>query len=341
MRHLVLGLALIILAVGLMGCGLETPVQEPAVVAGVNSEPDKIIIEHAFGETVIEGKPERIATISWGNHDVPLAFGIEPVGISIANYGVQDDSGLLPWTKQAYSDLGVDQPAIYNDLAGLDYEAISASDPDVILAAYSGITEEEYQMLSEIAPVVAYPQNPWQTYWRDQILINTKGMGLEAEGISLVSDLEALIEEKSSTYPVLDGKTAAFFWFNPTDLGKFYVYLPADPRAAYLTDLGMAFPQSVLDIAEESESFALELSAENADLLTDVDVIVTYGSEGLLDAMQEDSLIGLIPAVQRGSVAIIEDGTPLAASGTPSALSIPATIDAYLQILAGAAEHVE
>ena len=44
-----------------------------------------------------------------------------------------------------------------------------------------------------------------------------------------------------------------------------------------------------------------------------------------------------VPAIQRGAVAVIEDGTPLAASGTPSALSIPATIDEYLKIISEAA----
>ena len=45
-----------------------------------------IIIEHAFGETVIESKPERIATIGWENQDTPLALGVAPVGVSAANY---------------------------------------------------------------------------------------------------------------------------------------------------------------------------------------------------------------------------------------------------------------
>ena len=47
-------------------------------------------ISHAFGETILEKKPERIATISWGNQDVPLALGVIPVGVSKTNYGVQD-----------------------------------------------------------------------------------------------------------------------------------------------------------------------------------------------------------------------------------------------------------
>jgi iron complex transport system substrate-binding protein len=300
-----------------------------------------ITIKHAFGETVIESKPENIATISWGNQDVPLALGVVPVGVSQANYGVTDDSGLLPWTGEKFKELGVESPAIYKDTDGLDYEAISDSNPDVILAAYSGITQEEYDLLSQIAPVVAYPTAPWETLWRDQITLDATGMGMKAEGEQLVSDLDNLITEKISAYPQIEGKTAAFFYFNPADLGKFYVYLPADPRAAYLTDLGLEVPESVKKLEEGATSFAIELSAENVDLLQDIDVIVAYGDETLLKALQSDALIGTLPAVKRGSVALIADGTPLAASGTPSALSIPATIDEYLSILGEAADKVE
>jgi len=298
-------------------------------------------IEHAFGETVIESKPERIATISWGNQDVPLALGVIPSGISEANYGVTDDSGLLPWTAEAFKTLGEESPVLFNDTDGLDYEAISDVQPDVILAAYSGITEEEYHLLSEIAPVIAYPSLPWQTYWRDQIVLDAEGMGMKAEGEKLVQDLEELIGEKTADYPQIAGKTAAFFYFNPSDLGKFYVYLSADPRAAYLADLGMKIPDSVAKLAENSTSFALEISAENADVFDDIDIIIAYGDAALLEALQADSLVGTIPAVQRGSVVLIQDGTPLAASGTPSALSIPATIDEYLSLIGEAADKAE
>lgn len=300
-----------------------------------------IRIEHAFGETVIESKPERVATISWGNHDVALALGNVPVGISKANYGVADENGLLEWTAAKYKELGVEKPSVFDDVDGIDYEAISASEPDVILAAYSGITQEEYDLLSEIAPVVAYKTNAWQTYWRDQITENAAGMGMQAEGEQLVSELETLIAEKKSEYPQLEGKTAAFFYFNPADLGKFYVYLPTDPRANYLTDLGLTFPQSVLDLAGETDSFALELSSENIDLLSDVDIIVAYGNADLLTALKADSLIGTLPAVQNESVVLVEDGSTLAASCTPSALSIPATIDEYMQLFGEAADKVK
>lgn len=300
-----------------------------------------ITISHAFGETTINEKPENIVTISWGNQDVPLALGVAPVGVSEANYGIADGGRLLPWTKEAFTNLGVEDPVLFADTDGLDFEAISDAQPDVILAAYSGISQEEYDMLSEIAPVVAYPTVAWQTFWRDQIKLDATGMGMQAEGEELVSSLEALIKEKTANYPQIAGKSAAFFYFNPTDLGNFYVYLPTDPRAAYLEDLGMVVPESVKTLIEGAQSFALEISAENADVLADVDIIVAYGDSALLEAMQADELIGTIPAVQRGSVVLIEDNTPLAASATPSALSIPATIDEYLSLFGEAADKIQ
>ena len=335
----------ILLATGCSTRGTKPEGEEPTKPIEQREESKEtaypMTIQHAFGETVLKRKPESIATISWGNQDVPLALGVVPVGISEANYGVMDGSGLLPWTAAKFKELGIENPVLYKDSAGLDFEAISDSQPDVILASYSGLTQEEYDLLSQIAPVIAYPSLPWQTLWREQILMDAQGMGMKTEGEALVAELEALIQEKTTKHPQIKGKTAAFFYFTEADLGKFYIYLPKDPRAAYLTDLGMEFPASVTELAKGSDSFALELSSENVDLIQDLDIMITYGSPTLLAAMQADPLIGTIPAVKNGSVAIIQDGTPLAASGTPSALSIPATIDEYLNIIGQAANKVK
>ena len=201
------------------------------------------------------------------------------------------------------------------------------------------ITQEEYDLLSQIAPVVAYPKNAWQTLWREQITMDATAMGKQAEGEKLVKDLDALIKEKTANYTDLKGKTAVFCYFNPADLGKFYIYLPTDPRAAYLTDLGLSFPESISKLG--ADSFSIEISAENIDVLKDADILVAYGNDDLLKALQSDALLGTVPAVKNGAVALIEDGSVLSASCTPSALSIPATIDEYLEILGAAASKVK
>ena len=78
----------------------------------------------------------------------------------------------------------------------------------------------------------------------------------------------------------------------------------------------------------------------NIDVLKDADILVAYGNDDLLKALQSDALLGTVPAVKNGAVALIEDGSVLSASCTPSALSIPATIDEYLEILGAAASKV-
>ncbi|TYS18037.1 iron-siderophore ABC transporter substrate-binding protein [Rossellomorea vietnamensis] len=299
-----------------------------------------IVIQHAFGETTIEEKPERVATVAWSNHDVALALGVVPVGFSAANYGVQDDSGMLPWTAEKLEELGEENPNIFQDTDGLDFEAISDSNPDVILAAYSGITQEEYDTLSQIAPVVAYQTSPWVASWREQVTYNSIGMGMAEEGEQLIADTEELIEEKANQHPEFQGKKAAFVSIDAADLSKFYIYSETDPRGAFLTELGFEYPESITSEIDPS-SFYIEVSAENSDMLNDAEVFVTYGNESTLEALQADPILGKIPAVERGSIVVIEDNTPLAAAGTPSTLSINYTIDEYVELLSEAVSKVE
>ena len=341
-------LTMLLVAIGLLvvaGCADKETGTEETNSQSSNSENSAteypIVIKHALGETVIEEKPERVATIAWANHDVALALGVVPVGFSAANYGVQDESGMLPWTAEKLKELGEENPNIYQDTDGLDFEAISDSNPDVILAAYSGLTQEEYDTLSEIAPVVAYPETPWVITWRDQILYNAKGMGLEEEGKQLIADTEKLIQDKATEFPEIKGKKAAFGMFNATDLSKFYIYTPADPRGELLEELGMSYPESIKAQVQDESSFYIELSAENADALNDAEILIAYGDDNTLKALQADPILGKVPAIKNGTVLIIPDNTPLAAAGNPNPLSIQYTIDEYVSLISEVAKKLK
>ncbi|MBB3130562.1 iron complex transport system substrate-binding protein [Paenibacillus rhizosphaerae] len=299
-----------------------------------------IVIKHAFGETKIEKKPERVVTIQWANHDVALALGVVPVGFSAANYGVQDDSGLLPWTAKKLKELGVSDPNVFQDTDGLDFEAISDANPDVILAAYSGITQEDYDILSQIAPVAAYPTAPWLTTWREQVLLNAEGMGMKAEGEQLIKDTENLIKEKANEHPQIKGKKVVWVNFSAKDMSKLHIYTPADPRGSFLEELGLVYPESVTKQITDPNNYSMNLSAENADMLNDADILIGYGGDDLYQAVKKDPLLGKILAIQRGSVVFIGDGTPLAASGNPNPLSIEYTIDEYLKLIDGAISKI-
>lgn len=300
-----------------------------------------ITIKHALGEAVIKSKPERVVTVQWANHDVALALGVVPVGFSAANFGVQDGSGLLPWTADKLKELNVTDPNVFQDTDGLDFEAISDANPDVILAAYSGLTKEDYETLSQIAPVVAYPTAAWATTWREQVLLNAEGMGMKPEGEQLIKDTEALVKDKLSKYPQIAGKKVVWVNFSAEDLSKLHIYTPVDSRVAFLYELGMIYPESITKQITDPTSYSLSLSSENVEALYDADLIVGYGNDELLKTLQADSLIGKIPAIERGSVAFIDSDTPLVAAGTPNPLSIAYTIDEYLALIGGAIDKIK
>ena len=244
-------------------------------------------------------------------------------------------------TNEAFADLGVEKPVVFDDVDGLDFEQISDCNPDVILAAYSGMTQEDYDTLSQIAPVIPYKEKAWQTSWREQTIENAEGMGMKPEGEKKVKEVEDLIAEKLEEYPQLEGIPTAFCWISADDFSTFYVYLPTDPRAAYLLDLGLTLPESVQKLAGETDDFNITVSRENADQLDDIQLMVVYGDEDLLKSLQEDKLMSQIPAIKNGAVALVDSTSALAGASTPSILSIPYEIDEYLQLLSDAAENIK
>ncbi len=313
---------------------------EEAVTDELSDSSFPMTITHGLGEIVLEEKPENVVAIAWGNPDVPLALGVIPVGISEANFGPRDENGLLAWTAKAFEDAGV-TPNVFDDTDGWDYEAISDCNPDVILAAYSGLSQEEYDRLSEIAPVVAYPEIAWTTTWQEEAINDARALGLEKEGKELVEETEKLIADKLTQYPDLAGKRVAFAWLSEDDLGTFYIYTGNDPRAAFLSDLGLVTPDSVKSLITSDQDFSITVSAENADLLNDVDIIITYGTESLVDAMQADGRFANIPAVKDGAFVLLDTNDVLAAASTPTVLSIPYAIDDYLKALNDAAQKIQ
>ena len=330
-RLLALGAAAA-LAVTLSACSSSAP--ESTATTGGNPASDDafpVTIEHVYGETTIDEKPERVATIAWANHEVPLALGIVPVGMSKATWGDDDDNGILPWVEEKLDELGGETPVLFDETDGIDYEAVADTAPDVILAAYSGLTQEEYDTLSKIAPVVAYPDVAWGTSVDDMVEMNAKALGLEAEGEALIEDLHA--DAALAANSALEGKKVLFAYFDPSDLSQIGYYTAADTRPGYLHDLGLPLPAIVEENAD-SDQFYLQVSAEEAQKFDDVDVLVTYGDDSTLATLQADPLLSKIPAIAEGRVAILPDATPIAASANPSALSIPWGLEDYLAILA-------
>jgi iron complex transport system substrate-binding protein len=222
---------------------------------------------------------------------------------------------------------------LFDETDGIDYEAVADTHPDVILAAYSGLTKEEYETLSKIAPVVAYPKIAWGTSVDDMITMDAEAIGKAAEGKKLIADLHAQTEAALDAHSILKDKKVLFAYLDPSDLSQIGYYTAADTRPGFLKQAGLPMPAIVQKHAD-SKDFYLTVSAEKADELSDVDLFVTYGDDTTLAALQADPLLSKIPAIAAGHVTILPDATPLAASANPSPLSIPWGLDTYFALLA-------
>lgn len=299
-----------------------------------------VTIEHAYGETTIEEQPLRIATVAWSNQEVPLALGIVPVGMAAVSWGDDDGDGVLPWVEARLEELGAETPVLFDETDGIDFEAVNDTAPDVILAAYSGITREEYDTLSKIAPVIAFPDVAWGTSLEDLIALSSAALGFPEEGGALIDDLHAEIDAALAAHPGLAGQSVLFAYFDPSDLSQVGFYTSVDPRAGFLLDSGFSEPAVVAEESAGTESFLASVSAEQADRFADVDIIVTYGTGSADDlaALQADPLLSQIPAIADGRVALLQNGTPLAAAATPSPLAISWSIAEYFGLLAEASQ---
>jgi len=295
-----------------------------------------ITIKHALGTTIIKKKPQRVATVAWANHEVPLALGVVPVGFAKANFGDDDGDGLLPWVAARLKELGAGKPLLFNEGDGIDFEAVAAARPDVILAAYSGLNQKDYATLSQIAPVVAYPDAPWSTAWREMIELNSAAMGMASEGKALIARIEGEIARTVAGYPEIAGKSAMFVThLNARDLSTVNFYTTNDTRVKFFADLGLKSPKSVLD-ASLPGKFSGSVSAEKIDLFNDVDIVVTYGDAKLLDALAGNPLASKMPAVARGALVLLGRNT-VGTAANPTPLSISWVLKDYAALLSEAA----
>ncbi|GAA1653174.1 iron-siderophore ABC transporter substrate-binding protein [Microbacterium flavum] len=336
MRRLreVLSLAAITGAAALLlsGCaGTGAPATSDAATGGEGAFP--ITIDSALGTTTIEKKPERIATWGWGATDAVLALGIQPVAIPADDYSGGDDK-MPPWISDAVDSLGGEKPVILDSSAAeIPIEALLKTNPDVLLAPYSGLTQKEYDAVTAAGvPVVAYPDGPWTTPWRDVIDITGTALGLSGEADALVADLDGQVKDAAAAHPEFAGKTIAYV---DDDVDTFYLYLPSDPRVAILEDLGFSSPPSVTALDTGEGTFYTTVSYENLDKI-DAQVLFTQAEDQkTLDEFLASDRGALIPAVKKGAVAAMV-GAENASAMSPTALTLPWVLPTLTEKLAAA-----
>ncbi|MDN5853673.1 MAG: iron-siderophore ABC transporter substrate-binding protein [Actinomycetia bacterium] len=329
---MVLGSALLA-ASALAACGDESDDAQPTGSESAGGA-FPVTIDHTFGETTIEQKPERIVTLGWNAQDIVYALGHEPVGMPSDNYGVTDQH-IKPWLTDYFDP---EQTTLLDTTDGPPLEEIAALDPDVILAPYEGFDEQTYKTLSAIAPTVAYPGKAWQTTWQKQTSMIGQALGQNADAKDLIDEIGTLTDKVAKEHPEFEGKTVSVLSLGSEN----YVYMPADPRVQLLNELGFENASGVEDLAEETggDNFAPEVPKEEIDSY-DADVVIAYADGVGAKAVTEDPVYANLDSFKQGSAYVLDDKRVIGGMSAVSVLSVPWVIDQITPGLAKAAKAAE
>ncbi|ALJ20021.1 iron-siderophore ABC transporter substrate-binding protein [Microbacterium sp. No. 7] len=331
-----LGAALLAAALLVTGCtgapgaGSGSTAGSSDASAASPSDGFPVTFEHAYGETEIVSKPERIVTLGWISHDIVAALGIVPVGVTEAWGG--DEEGYTTWFREHVENvLGAEVPGIVPwGEDGVDYEALLALDPDLILAPYSGFTEVEYERLSEIAPTIVHAERAWAAgSWQDLTALVGTAIGEKAAADDLIESVSARIDEEVQQHPNLAGTSFIYTTSGGEGLTELALYISEDARVAFLHELGLVDSPSLASATSGvgNDMWYGGVSLEELDGIdTDLVVSWSYLPEETQYTLQ-NPLIARWAPIAAGRYYFIDDPAMSSATSAPSVLSIPWALD--------------
>lgn len=281
-----------------------------------------VTVDHAYGSTTIDAEPMRIVTIGWSGQDAVIALNKVPVAMeSFSGDGIENN--ILPWDA---SRLNGAKPVLMTTNPDIPFEQILGLDPDVILAVYSGIDEGEYKRLSDIAPTVAFPDQPWDTAWDKQMSMIGAALGQPEQAQTLIDETGAYFEKQAADHPQFQGKTATYAM--RTDEGLI-VFCGTDPRIRLLGQLGVKTSPGVDAVCTSGDS-SVSVGMESIDTL-DADVFILVDADGTnLDKLMSFGPFANMTSVSNGRLVRLVGMDYAMATSAPTVLSVPYAFDEFI-----------
>lgn len=309
----------------LTGCGSDSGSDESTTS---NASAESVTVDHAFGSTEVDCGYDRVVTLGWGPAEAAMAVGVEPVAIPGGNDTGADADGIHPWVAEFLEENGFENPAIL--AAGADdppYEEILNQNPDLILATEAGLTQEQYDRLTEIAPTIAHPGEAWSTPWRETIQISGDALCKPDETKQVIDDLNKVTADAAAAHPEFEGKTITVV-MAVTD--QIAIATETEPRGNLLTELGFT-----VDSYDSPDTYKV-ISTEQANTITSDVLLMYFPSEADKQAFEASPTAKLLPQYASGNVASVVGAANVAAVSPPTALSWPWTIDDFVETLSAA-----
>lgn len=252
-----------------------------------------------FGPVEIPANPEDIQRIVSVDFYTPAALvdlGITPVGVVQSYF---DDGAAIPeHYRSEVTDSGATSIGEYYEL---DVEAVSTTDPDLILATddFLPLDDPLRDKLESIAPIITFKARDGES-WRTRSTELADILDREDALEPLVADYNSRRDEIAERYSnVLDNETFAVFVPTADEWGT---YADTHFSTPILRDLGAHFREQRDDEINEN-GFPNWFSYEELGRLDNVNVIFTPVTDrAVLDKVEGNELWKRLPAVRNGLV---------------------------------------
>lgn len=270
-----------------------------------------VTIEHRMGSTTFEARPERIVSLNVQWTDAVLAMGEVPVAyMSSAAEPTQ-----YPW--QAGLLDGVEQ---IDGTDSIPFETIAALEPDLILVTFAVRDQNDYDLLSAIAPTIGMLGDLQVDPWDDQVEVLGRVLGDPGAATAAIGEVDSDVATVAAELPGLEGATYTFANLVPGDT----IYVIADPddgASALFNELGMVLDPDIVAL-DESAIGRVEISYEQVGLLG-ADLVGV-----LLNGQDPSTIVGLaeLPSNQAGTLIEFEYAD-IVGLNTPTPLSVPYLLD--------------
>ncbi|MEV6229230.1 iron-siderophore ABC transporter substrate-binding protein [Saccharopolyspora shandongensis] len=315
---------LLVLVAALAGCGGPEPGKAPVV--GDGQFP--VTVPTTFGDVTIPERPQRVVALGWGDAEVALMLGVQPVGA--ADWLPIGRDGVPPWLP---ADKRYATPPTMLGTMEVDMEAVAALEPDLILDTRASGERDRHDLLAGLGvPVVSIPVGgqAYRTNWDQQLDMIGKALGRTAEAQQVHADVEAKFREATAAHPEFAGKTVVV---GSKMVGSYGAYVNGGSRVELMERLG--FVQSPRVQAQAGESFSVSISPERMDLL-DADLVLMSPIGVSAADISNDPLFRSVPAVQAGHAVVLSDSeiSQAFSSGTP--LGLVRAVDEVVPLVAQA-----
>lgn len=277
--------------------------KDASIDTGKAGEKQTRLVKHKYGETEIPAAPKRIASFNLEDMTLSLQLPLVLAAPHGENYYLE------PKLKEKSI------PTTIWSTGAISFEAIMASDPDLILSTAS-IDQSTYDQMNKIAPTIVFNRDDWRT----SIVEIGKALGMEEKANAVVKGYDDKVRRAKADIAQAggEGKTVAFLRTSAKTLQLYFPTYTAGGAAfpSYVgivyNDLGLRPLAKVTELSKASPDKQNALISQETlpELNPDYLFVTVGGSVASSDAMlkndaeyaelQQLALWKAIPAVANG-----------------------------------------